>query len=94
MTTKRKAILFGVIALLGYFVSLAIFQMSYEQDFWLHAIAFPINPRTLSQPTGLTNISAACSVLCPLFLIIAVVSVIVSICLWCFGRSTAAPPAA
>jgi len=58
---------FGVLALVSSAVAFFILEVCLVQSFWLHAMVFPISPRTVSQPTALTYIGIASQYLCAAF---------------------------
>ena len=68
-----RSVVFGLLALLGSAVALVLFQMCFVESFWLHAVVFPINPQTVSQPTALTYIGTICQILFPALLVVGAV---------------------
>jgi hypothetical protein len=73
MTRKRAtwlAVCAGIACLAFSFLALIGMQVCFTQNFWLHAMVFPINPQTVAQPTGLTYLGVACEIACPVFLLL------------------------
>ncbi len=70
---KKKMIrsaLFRLLSLFGSVMAFFVVQVCFVQSFWLHAMFFPINPRTVSQPTTFTYVGVAGQYFCaPLFLL-------------------------
>jgi uncharacterized membrane protein len=62
----RSAVL-GLLALVASAVAFFILEVCLVQSFWIHAMVFPINPRTVSQPTALTYVGIASQYLCTAF---------------------------
>ena len=76
MTMQSKLFLLlggGSLSLLASAAALVGMQVCLVQNFWLHAMAFPINPQTVAQPTALTYIGVACEIACPVLLLCGVV---------------------
>jgi hypothetical protein len=95
-TNHRKALLIGILGvtcLLGSFLAFVAMQICFMESFWLHAEVFPINPRTLSQPTALTSVGAVCVTLFTLLFLTGAVLVITSVRLSWFRRSSDRPAA-
>jgi hypothetical protein len=70
---KKKIIrsaIFGVLALQLSAVTLVVFQVCFVESFWLHAMVFPMNPQTLSQPTAFTYVGDVCQILFSVFLLL------------------------
>ncbi|HSU53039.1 MAG TPA: hypothetical protein VLT36_03150 [Candidatus Dormibacteraeota bacterium] len=68
----RSAVI-GLLALLGSAFAFVLLQICFGLSFWLHALVFPLNPKTLSQPTPLTYVGAICEILVPGLLLMAAV---------------------
>jgi hypothetical protein len=58
----------GFVCLLLAATALVELQVCVTQNFWLHVVAFPINPRTVTRPTAFTYVGAACEIAFPVFL--------------------------
>jgi hypothetical protein len=67
-----RSVLFGSLAFLGCVAMIGIWQACFVESFFLHAMVFPINPRTISQPTDLTYIGIMCQALASVFLVVGV----------------------
>ena len=65
MTQRKKYILTGALGILSLLASAAAFillQVCFTQSFWTHAVAAPVNPQTIFQPTPLSKMSAICEI--------------------------------
>jgi len=75
MNTKRTVLLsagLGLASLVAAGVAFVVFQICFVESFWLHAMVFPLNPRTLAQPIALSHIGALCQILFPLLFLLGV----------------------
>ncbi len=72
---KRKIVrsaLLGILALLGCGVMIGVWQVCFVKSFFLHAMVFPMNPKTVSQPTDFTYIGQSCQGLALFFLALGI----------------------
>lgn len=75
MLAKKRLVFLFAGGLLCLFLAAAAFvgvQVCFTQNFWLHAMVFPLNPQTVSQPTALTYLGTACEIACPVFLLMGI----------------------
>jgi hypothetical protein len=81
-----RSVLFALLALLGSAVTFVLFQVCFVQSFWVHAAVFPINPQTVSQPTGLTYLGIGCQIIFAVLLLLGAGFILQAAWLFLRGR--------
>jgi len=81
MTKRKKFVctgLLGVLSLLASATAFVLVQVFITESFWLHAVAAPLNPAAIFQPTSFSYMGAVCQFLCGLLLLAGIALLILS----------------